>query len=442
MKRWLVALLVILAVVVLISPGIVGRLAEKSLDENIEWVTSENPAVSIVTERFDRGWFTSDGRHRVVFSSGAFHGAAILPGSDTSSADLPALIINTRIDHGLVPVSSLSRESGSLMPALANTISTFQIDPGTGELIAIPGKLYSNIRVSGSSESRFVLESGSFGKDGLDATWQGADLIVVTNPASGNVSVAGSIQPFSITANDGRLDVGAITVDADERQTDFGFSIGTVDFEMASLSTESADGPFSMGALALIVNTSIDDSRLSGTSTFSIQEVVAPGLGEFALTMDVSLQGLHAKSLGVITAALRNAQEDGNREAALQAIYPQIEDDVQKLVAAGAEIRVDRFDLTLPQGMVSTTLRVEFAEMDEDAKFSWSSVLLKMTASMNLRVSVELYEFAKMMNPEAETLIAMGILKRDGDDYVMTAKYAQGLLNVNGAPMPIPMPAM
>jgi len=377
-KRWLVALLVILAVVVLISPGIVGRLAEKSLDENIEWVTSENPAVSIVTERFDRGWFTSDGRHRVVFSSGAFHDAAILPGSDTSSADLPALIINTRIDHGLVPVSSLSRESGSLMPALANTISTFQIDPGTGELIAIPGKLYSNIRVSGSSESRFVLESGSFGKDGLDATWQGADLIVVTNPASGNVSVAASIEP----------------------------------------------------------------SRLSGTSTISIQEVVAPGLGEFALTMDVSLQGLHAKSLGVITAALRNAQEDGNREAALQAIYPQIEDDVQKLVAAGAEIRVDRFDLTLPQGMVSTTLRVEFAEMDEDAKFSWSSVLLKMTASMNLRVSVELYEFAKMMNPEAETLIAMGILKRDGDDYVMAAKYAQGLLNVNGAPMPIPMPAM
>ena len=46
------------------------------------------------------------------------------------------------------------------------------------------------------------------------------------------------------------------------------------------------------------------------------------------------------------------------------------------------------------------------------------------------------------MNPEAEALVAMGVLKRSGDDYVMDAEYAQGLLNVNGAPMPIPMPAM
>ncbi len=439
MKRWLVALPVILAVVILVSPGIVGRLAENSIDESIDWVASENPDVSIVTERFDRGWFSSAGRHRVVLRAGAFHDAAVLHGD---SDDLPALIIDTRIDHGLVPVSSLSRESGSLMPALANMISTFQLDPGTGELVAIPGTLYSNIRVSGSSESRFVLEAGSFGKDGLEASWQGADLLVESNPASGNISVAGSIQPFSITGNDGQVAIGAITVDANEQQSNFGFSVGTVDFKMASLSTENADGPFSMGALALSVDTSIDDSRLSGTSTFSIQEVVVPGQGEFALAMDISLHGLHAESLGVIATALRNAREDGNPEAALQAIYPQIEDDVQKLVAAGAEFRFDQFDLMLPQGKMSTTLRVEFAEMDEDAKFSWSSVLLKMTASMDLRVPVELYEFAKMMNPEAETLVAMGILKRDGDDYVMVAEYAQGLLNVNGAPMPIPMPAM
>jgi hypothetical protein len=65
-----------------------------------------------------------------------------------------------------------------------------------------------------------------------------------------------------------------------------------------------------------------------------------------------------------------------------------------------------------------------------------------MTASMNMRIPIELYELVKSMNPEAEALVAMGVLKRSGDDYVMDAEYAQGLLNVNGAPMPIPMPAM
>jgi len=197
-----------------------------------------------------------------------------------------------------------------------------------------------------------------------------------------------------------------------------------------------------MGALSLTADTSIDDARLNGTSTFSMQDVVIPGVGNIALAMDISLHSLDAESLGVIAAALREVQDEDNQEAALQAIYPQIEGDVQKLISSGAEIDINQFDLRLPQGKLSTSLQVKFAEMDEDADFSWSSVLLTMTASMNMRIPIALYELVKSMNPEAEALVAMGVLKRSGDDYVMDAEYAQGLLNVNGAPMPIPMPAM
>ena len=69
-------------------------------------------------------------------------------------------------------------------------------------------------------------------------------------------------------------------------------------------------------------------------------------------------------------------------------------------------------------------------------------MLLKSKASLNVRVPAALYEVAAMMNPQANSLIAMGMLVRDGDDYVMAAEYEQGLVNVNGAPMPIPMPGM
>lgn len=440
-KRWLVALLVLLAVIVLISPGIVGRLAEQNLDENIDWVEGENPNVSVSTERFDRGWFTSEGRHRVVFEGGAFHDAAVLYGGGEVT-ELPALIIDTRIDHGLLPVSSLARESGSLMPGLATTISTFQIDPGAGGLIAVPGVLYSNIGVSGTSKSRFVLETGSFARDNFSATWQGADLLVISSPSAGGISVEGNIQPFSLVENNDRVDFGTITADIDETGSDFGFSVGSIEFEMESLSAESANGPFSMGVLSLTADTSIDDSRLNGTSTFSMQDVVVPGMGSVGLAMDISMQGLDAASLGKVSAALREAQGEDDPEAALQAIYPQIEDDVQKLVASGAEINFNQFDLQMPQGKLSTQLQVKLAEIGDAAPFSWSSVLLAMTASMNMRIPVALYEFVQMMNPQAESLVAMGVLKRVGDDYVMDAEYAQGLLNVNGAPMPIPIPTM
>jgi uncharacterized protein YdgA (DUF945 family) len=441
-KRWLVALLVSLAVIVLVSPGIVGRLAEKNLDESIEWVATENPDVSVSTERFDRGWFTSAGRHRVVFQGGAFQDITTLYNADPGNTNFPALVIDTRIDHGLVPITSMSREFGSLMPGLASTVSEFQIDPGTGELIGLPGKLFSDIGLSGSSRSRFILEAGSFEKDKLSATWQGADLIVLFNPANGGIAIEGSIEPFSIAEDREWVDIGALTVNVDQTPGDFDFSVGTIEFAMDSLTADSASGPFSMGGFSLAAETSIDDSRLNIASTLSIDDVVVPGMGNVAMAMDVSLERLDAAPLRVVTTALREAQEEDDPQAAMQALYPQIEKDVEKLISAGARIRFDQLDLRLPQGMVSTTLMIEFAEMDEDAAFSWSSVLLAMTASMDTRVPVELYEFVQMMNPQAESLVAMGVLKRQGDDYIMVAEYAQGLLNVNGAPMPIPMPTM
>jgi hypothetical protein len=51
-----------------------------------------------------------------------------------------------------------------------------------------------------------------------------------------------------------------------------------------------------------------------------------------------------------------------------------------------------------------------------------------------------LIELARTANPESAALISMGILKKDGDSYIVNARYEKGLLTVNGAPMPIPLP--
>ena len=38
MKRWVVILLIALGVVVLLSPGLVGRLAEQNLSDSLGWM--------------------------------------------------------------------------------------------------------------------------------------------------------------------------------------------------------------------------------------------------------------------------------------------------------------------------------------------------------------------------------------------------------------------
>ena len=45
-----------------------------------------------------------------------------------------------------------------------------------------------------------------------------------------------------------------------------------------------------------------------------------------------------------------------------------------------------------------------------------------------------------MTNPQADSLVASGMLRQDGDFYELLAKYERGLLTVNGTPMPVPMP--
>lgn len=442
MKRWLVILLVLLALVILVSPGIVGRLAEQNMEGNIEWAESESPGVNITTESYDRGWFTSEGKHRVVLEGGQFRDATEKYSEATGNPELPSLIIDTRFDHGLVPLTSLSRDAGSLAPALASTVSTFQLDPGDGEPVDLPGTLYNDVSLSGASDSRLLVETGNIEHEKVTISWEGADLAIHSDRKTGEIAIHGAIKPWTMTSDDGNGRVGAIQVDADVKRTEYGFNVGPRDITFGSISIENDGQQFSLGGATIDVDSAIGDGRFSSSGALSVSDVVIPGFGDVAMVMDVSMDQFDAASMGAIVLALRDAQASDDPEMALQMIFPEIEGDLQTLVAAGAEFRFDRLDITLPQGTVETKLAMNIPEMDADADFSWSGVLLAMTANVDFRIPAELFDMATMMNPQAGSLIAMGILKQDGEDYVMAAEYAQGLVTVNGVPMPIPIPGL
>ncbi len=442
MKRWLVALLVLLAVIVLVSPGIVGRIAEKNLEENIEWAESEAGAIEFRTESFDRGWFTSEGRHRVVISGTAFSEAARHYQEQTGNQELPSLIIDTRLDHGLVPIASLGREAGSLSPGLASTVSTFQLDPGNGELVPLPGKLFSNVHLSGASDSRYLLEAGDFEFEDVRMQWQGADVSLHTDWAGGVFSSSGRIEPLTVSDGTDIIRIGAISIAADQVRSEYGFNVGTAEFTLQSMELESPGSRMTVGNMSFTSDANIEDARLNVTTTTGIDEISIPGVGALDFDFDLGLYRLDAASVQVVAAAFREAQTSADPQMALAEMFPRIESDLQNIVASGAEMRINRLDVTFPQGTLSTKLTVDVAQGDPDADFTWSSVLLAMTATADVRMPAELFEFVQMMNPQAGSLVTMGLLQRDGEDYVMNAEYAQGLLNVNGAPMPIPMPGI
>lgn len=432
-KKWLVAVLIVLALLVLVAPGIVGRLAEQNIEENIDWAESDSPGVNIRTESFERGWFTSVGRHRVVLEGGQFAQISDEYRDSTGNAELPSLLINTDMDHGPLP-------GGTLSPGLANTVSTFQVDPGNGELIDIPGTLTSKVGLNGASDSRLLLEAGTFQTDDATIEWQGVDLRIISNPGPGTVSVAGEIKPWTITDGDSSVNIAAIALTADQARSDYGFNVGTVDVQMGRIEVLEDGVPFSIAGMSLSAESSINGDRINAQSSIAMNTMTIPVVGDISVDIDFNLRGADAAAAGAIGTALQNAQSSVDPEAALANLYPEIEDELGVLFGRGFSMNLDKLDVSLPQGTVSSTLEITIPENDAAGPVDWGSVLLQMSGKLDVRIPGAIYQMAAMMSPEAGQMIAMGILVEDGEDYVLSAEYAQGLFNVNGNPMPIPMP--
>ena len=433
MKKWLLGLLVIVALLVLVAPGIVGRLAEQHIEDNIAWYESNTIGVDIQTERFERGWFTSEGTHRVVPDGGVLTAFSEPYRDATGNSELPSLIVHTELAHGPLP-------SASLPPGIVNTASTLQIDLGDGRLFDVPGTLSSHVGLGGETGAHLVLDAGAFDHDGARLEWQGIDIRGSSSPGAGRVSAEGVIKPLQIKVDDTTVSFSTINIKSNQVRSEYGFSVGTFDMEMGRMEIVDADVPIAIDSLAVTGESSLDGDRINAHLTFGMNDITVPFIGGLSFDIEFTLDGADAEAAKAIDDAIRAAQSSANPEAAMNGLYESIEDDFSVLFNRGFEIRLDKLNLSLPQGMVAASVGLSIPEIDADAPFDWSTVLLRMTGKIDMRIPGAVYQMAAMLDRQASGLVAMGILEPNGEDYVLNAEYAQGLLNVNGSPMPIPMP--
>jgi uncharacterized protein YdgA (DUF945 family) len=432
-KKGVVIFLVAAALIVLVSPGIIGRIAEQSVDENFEWAETEE--IVVTAGRFDHGWFSSEGRHRVEIRDPEIKAALYeLFGEPASDGD-PVFVVETHLGHGLIPVSSLAREKGSLAPGLGRGVSTMTVEFPGGQIHPIPGAIYSDIGLNGMVAANYVAEPGSHGSGLSRASWGKADIRLSTDPNAEAFVLGGDLESIALVDGPDKLNIGRMTFSANQRPSRFGFAVGDFEMAMESVSVEENGtevvrfGPFSMSG-----DSAIDGERITGHGEMSIEGVAVPGYGDMGLDVAVRFSDVDGQSLGRIVRALEAVDEN----AAPQELLVLLDEDLRRLVSSGLEVRFERFDFELPQGPVSARMNLAVEESDPD-EFVWTSALLDLTADADLTVAAEFVDFAMLMNPQAGALVSMGLLRKNGDFYEMRAEYAKGLLTVNGAPMPIPL---
>lgn len=439
MKKSIVALFIVLALIVLVSPAIVGRLAEKSVDENLDWAAHKNQDVVVTSIGFDRGWFSSAGQHRVEVKHGQLHDVLVAFG-DNDTSGIPALIFDTRLDHGLIPVSSMTRDGGSLVPGLGSAISTVSVELGDGTIVALPGVVHSTISLSGDLNSSYVLMPGSEEIDDVIAEWGTVNFEFNTSATHGDIAYAGLIDVLEINSSSEYLELNGLSFSGKQEPTPFGYALGSIDFELGTLSFEAPGGEnATIGPISLTGTSSVDGDRVNGHSTLHIESQASQHgpsqLGFNSISADVRFIGLDGAAIGDVKRALASMPQPtySGQE------YVEAEKEFLAVLAAGFEMHIDQLDIVMPQGPVTSSFKLLFAPGDPD-NFNWTSALLTLDGTAALRVPESLVELAIMMTPEVNAAIAMGVLQHKGEYYEMEAAYKKGLLTINGAPMPIPLP--
>ncbi len=441
MKRWVVVLLVGLAVLLLISPGIVGRMTERSLENSIELARIESPEVTIITEHFDRGWFSSEGRHRIELSDRSqfpelanFVDQAGYPG-------MPALILDSRIDHGLVPLGSLNREDGSLQPSLASMVSTVQLDPGNGELIDLPGRINSTISLSGATHADLLLDEGNWSDGETRIDWKGAELELILDAAGIMTTAEGFIGAIRFAAGTRKVESSRIDITIHQDKSDYDFMVGSMNVHSGRVSVSDDLGDqVGFASMDISVTSNIENDKITGSSQIDLTGIITPGMGTVDIAVDLAYSGFDAESFVALYSALQDAAAHGNPEDAFAAIYPAMDAELQQFLSVGGDIQINHLNLSLPLGDIQTDFHFTLPQSGPGDAFSWPGLLLKLKATINLQLPVSLFQMIETLQPEAGAAVAMGILVLDGDQYKMQLEYAQGLATINGVPMPVPLP--
>ncbi|MDH5260773.1 MAG: YdgA family protein [Gammaproteobacteria bacterium] len=437
MKKSVIALILLAVLIIIVSPGIVGKLAENSVGENLNWAAEESGELVVTTTGFDRGWFVSEGQHRVELKDGSIRSLLSAAASDDGDATLPVLLINTRIDHGLVPITSMSREQGSLAPGLGSAVSTLSVELGPGESIALPGTIYSKVGLGGGLESRYIVDAGARTVDDGEVTWEPIAIDVTTDPRTGRLLFDGKVGAMTFGNDQQVVAIDGLSIKGQQTETEYGFHVGDVDLSMGTMKI-SAGGIDAGGMQGLTVKgaSSVNAGKAEGAGRLEISGQQIPGFGDMSVIADLTVGGLDAEALGAVSEKFRELSGQPDPALALAAA----EGPLKGLVAAGFNMRMDQFDVGLPMGTVEMKMTIDVPESDR-ATFEWSSLLLQAESSLYISVPETLVQFAASMDPQVGAIVGLGYLKKEGAVYIMDADMKKGLLTINGAPIPIPLGA-
>lgn len=433
MKRWILFGLLGIAVLTLLGPGLVGLLAERTIERQLELAGSQDRDLDVSTVRFERGWFTSEGRHRLPVTNDAL--ATLLTSITPGAHDVdgtPVLIVDTTIEHGPVPVGNLAGGNAArLLPAIATGRSTLELELDDGRRLPVPGSVESRVTLTGAVTVDYHLPSGAAAHAGVTARWDDSHLRASSSADGRELGAGFDVNGWQLDVEGLRVTVASASGSGSLRATPWGYALGDIEFELHDGQSTMADEAVSVHRVQLRSSSKRDDERVGAAFELDLENVEHP-VGVYSARVAGAAGDFDGEAIGPLIRGLqRNVAKNG-----ADAAYPGIDIDLRRALSAGGRLTLSEFHLDTSDGRIDATVDVAIDARDGLAE--WAGLALAAEARAELSLSRSLANSPGFAD-SLRSLLAAGMLQPDGDRYVLDAELSNGIATINGAPLPLPI---
>lgn len=476
MKK-LLAVVLVLAAFAAVGSVVLGNLRARSTHKQMIEGIEQEAEVRIVEESFAPGLLESTSRVRLEIPESGEKLGEILGGEAQEAGPALAFRVDSRIEHGILPVLSWLGGGAAGTPVVSKVHTTLALDgvakQKLGELIGEPPALEIEtvVRASGVGESRFHLRphrvegSGEMGDFTLD--WKGLEGQMVFTEDLGNVAGTFSSGGIDVDAIVARVGIEGISSTVDYATDGSGLPVGGTVFTIDSVTFEPTLLPapaVAMNGWEMRQETRIEGGRFAADFSQKVEsvtvgeDVYGPGLIDFAL------RNLDAASLGETRETIARLQGGEMDEAARAQLGSRMLEQLPALAAHSPELELKEISLATPQGLVRGALK--FVVDGQQPELLQNPITAVAALSANASAEMPAPVFAAMVDvwarkqvaaraesgelsvgrdPE-ETLVYVrdslihnlrrsGYVVFDGERYKTRAVWRQGALTLNGIPV-------
>lgn len=421
MKRIVIVLLVVAALALLTLPGAVGWIAQQGHGQVVDQLQAAGHEIE--AEHYERGWFSSAARHRFALADPQWREIAH---TLTGEEGPVSVVVASQFDHG--PMPALGTQGASLTPAWTEARSMAALRTHSGANYPLPGTLTSRVEADGRTRFEYRAESGQDKVGTVEARWKAAAIDAELSRSADTLGFSGTIGGIELADGQESVALGTTELSGMQRRQQSGLWVGNTDWRIASLSAAN------VSADNIEVGTHVTESAGDPSYRLSLRlgRLETGAYAGEAIEADIGLRN-------VDPAALADLLELAALGRPLDVFEPEQRALLQRIVASGPVITLYALRLPTHDAAIEGNAALELERGTRlDGRLSDS-----MKGNADLVVPIALVdalaaESTDQMRAVIELMIAFGMLQAEDRAYRLKAKYASGLLTVNGLPVPLP----